>query len=48
MHYAAADYILDIAENAVEAGPSLVDIEIEESAEGLSVAIADDGRGMSE
>jgi hypothetical protein len=46
MHYAVADYVLDIAQNAVESGPSLVKVELDESAGGISVDISDDGSGM--
>jgi hypothetical protein len=46
MHYAVADYVLDIAQNAVEAAPSRVSIDLVESDEGICVDVADDGRGM--
>jgi hypothetical protein len=47
MHYAVADYVLDIAENAIEADPRLVSVDIDESEEGLRIQVSDDGRGMS-
>ncbi len=40
--------ILDIAENSVKAGASLVKIELFETAERLTISISDDGCGMSE
>ncbi len=47
MHYGLGDYVLDIAQNAVEAGPREVIVELGESAEGFRVSVADDGRGMT-
>jgi hypothetical protein len=47
VHYAAGDYVLDIAQNAVEAGAGEVAVELDESDSGLRVAIVDDGRGMT-
>lgn len=40
--------ILDITENSVKAGASLTEILIEETASTLTIAIKDDGCGMSE
>ncbi len=40
--------ILDIAENSVKAGATLVKIELFETAERLTISISDDGCGMSE
>ncbi|MBL8966057.1 MAG: ATP-binding protein [Spirochaetaceae bacterium] len=48
MHYALEDYVLDIAQNAVEAGAGLVGVEVDETDEAVSVAITDDGVGMTE
>ena len=48
MHYALADYVLDIAQNAVEAGSSRVTVLLDEDRTGTTVVIEDDGRGMSE
>lgn len=48
MHFALADYALDIAQNAVESGAREVRIEFEETVGGVRVAVADDGRGMTE
>ncbi len=41
-------HILDIAENAILSGASLIEIELTESADVLDVVISDDGRGMDE
>jgi hypothetical protein len=48
MHYGLGDYVLDIAQNAVEAGPAEVVVDLDESEEGVRVVVSDDGRGMSE
>jgi hypothetical protein len=47
MHYGLEDYVLDIAQNAVEAGPSEVIVELAESDALFHVIVSDDGRGMS-
>jgi hypothetical protein len=47
MHYGLGDYVLDIAENAVEAGSREVAVELDESEDGFRVAISDNGRGMT-
>ncbi len=47
MHYALCDYVLDIVQNAVEAGARNVGIEFAESGESTSVSVSDDGRGMT-
>ena len=39
-------HILDIAENAVRAGAALTDIRIDETADTLTLTVADDGCGM--
>ena len=39
--------VLDITENSVKAGATLVEIEISESADTLTITITDDGHGMS-
>lgn len=41
-------HILDIAENAILSGASLIEIELEETPDMLDVTIADDGCGMTE
>jgi hypothetical protein len=47
VHYELGDYVLDIAQNAVEAGSREVTIELEESEEQFRAAVRDDGRGMT-
>ena len=47
MHYALCDYVLDVVQNAVEAGSREVRIEFVESADATSVIVSDDGRGMT-
>jgi Signal transduction histidine kinase len=48
MHYGLGDYVLDIAQNAVEAGSREVDVELDESEAGFRVVVKDDGCGMSD
>ena len=48
MHYSLGDYVLDIAQNAVESGAGTVRIDFAETEESFSVAVADDGVGMAE
>ena len=48
MHYTLADYVLDIAQNAVEAGSSSVKVLLDEERTGTSVVIEDDGKGMDD
>lgn len=48
MHYALCDYVLDIAQNAVEAGSTSVSVDFVETEKETSVVVADDGCGMSE
>jgi hypothetical protein len=47
VHFGLGDYVLDIAQNAVEAGAKEVVVDLDESGEGFRVAIRDDGRGMT-
>ena len=47
MHYTLDDYVLDIAQNGVEAGSRTVIVDLEESEAGFRVAVRDDGRGMT-
>jgi hypothetical protein len=47
VHYALGDYILDIAQNAVEADPREVVVELDETDETFRVTVRDDGRGMT-
>ena len=46
MHYAIVDFLIDIAQNACEAGAGLVDIRIDEDDAGIDIAVRDDGKGM--
>jgi hypothetical protein len=48
MHYAVADYVLDIAQNAVEARSSRVGVLFEEDGRGTKVVVEDDGVGMDD
>jgi hypothetical protein len=48
MHYALGDYVLDIAQNAVEAGSAEVRVDFDETDEAFSVAIQDNGCGMGD
>ncbi len=46
MHYTLCDYILDIVQNAIEAGSSDTELTIHETPSSLLVTVADTGRGM--
>jgi hypothetical protein len=46
MHYALGDYVLDITQNAVEAGSAEVRVDFDETDDETSVIIDDDGCGM--
>jgi hypothetical protein len=46
VHYALSDYVLDIAQNAVEAGSGKVELSLDEDSEGVRVQVLDDGKGM--
>jgi hypothetical protein len=48
MHYALVDYILDIAQNAVEAGSTKVSVLVDEDDKGTRVVVEDNGKGMSD
>ena len=48
MHYSITDYILDIAQNAIEAGSSVVTVDLIDCDGFFSVCIGDDGKGMSD
>lgn len=48
MHFAIADFVADIAQNAVEAKASIVRVEIEEDEDSVLVRVSDDGCGMDE
>ncbi len=46
MHERLDDYILDIFQNAVEAGSSRVEVELDDSDEHIRVLVKDNGPGM--
>jgi hypothetical protein len=48
MHFSLADYVLDIAQNAVEAGAARVKVLLDEGEKGTTVVVEDDGKGMDE
>jgi hypothetical protein len=48
VHAALSDYILDIAENAIDAGASVVTVDYLEDADMIRVCIGDNGPGMDE
>jgi len=47
MHFTVGDFVLDLAQNSVEAGARTIEVEVDEGADGVRVRVADDGRGMS-
>ncbi len=47
MHFTVGDFVLDLAQNSVEADARAIEVAIDEGADGLRVRVADDGRGMS-
>jgi len=48
LHFTVADLITDIAQNAVEAGSSLVEIEVDDSGKEFRFLVKDNGKGMTE
>lgn len=48
MHFTIADLITDIAQNAVEADSSLVEIDVDDSGKEFRFLIKDNGKGMTE
>ncbi|MDP2790574.1 MAG: ATP-binding protein [Rectinemataceae bacterium] len=48
MHYALCDFVLDIVQNGIEAGSSLVRLDFDESEGWYSVTVTDNGKGMTE
>lgn len=47
MHYTLCDLFSDLTENAVNAGASVITVELDEDDSRVSVRIADNGKGMS-
>lgn len=48
MHFRLSDYVLDLVQNAVEAGAALVTLSLAESATQFILMLEDDGCGMDE
>ena len=48
MHPTICDFIVDLLENAIEAGASFIRVDLNELADRFEVEIEDNGRGMSE
>jgi Histidine kinase-, DNA gyrase B-, and HSP90-like ATPase len=48
MHRTVGDFILDVADNALEAGAKRVELSVRVSEDEISVRITDDGCGMDE
>ncbi|WP_319476610.1 ATP-binding protein [Marispirochaeta aestuarii] len=46
MHFSVGDFIIDLVDNSLEAGANLVEVEILESNEEISVTLRDNGTGM--
>ncbi len=47
MHFSICDYLLDGVQNSVEAGASVITVDIIEEGDVLELYIADNGKGMS-
>ncbi len=48
MHYSVSDFVLDVVQNAVEAGARTIELEFDEREDGVRVRVMDDGCGMDE
>ena len=48
MHFTLADLITDITQNAVEAGSSVVELEVSETDKEFRFIVKDNGKGMTE
>jgi len=48
MHFSICDFVLDVAQNSVEAGAGNIELALVEADGRISVRVADDGRGMTE
>ena len=42
------DFLLDITQNSIEAGASLIEIAVQSTDETLTMIVSDNGKGMSE
>ena len=47
MHATIFDLITDLVQNSIEAGATEINLEIKETKENLTIAIADNGKGMN-
>jgi len=48
MHFSICDFVLDVAQNSVEAGAGNIEMVLVEADGRISVQVTDDGRGMTE
>jgi hypothetical protein len=48
MHFTLSDLVTDIAQNAVESGAALVELEITETADEFRFIVKDNGKGMDQ
>ena len=48
MHFTLADLVTDITQNAVEAGSSLVELEVTDGGDEFRFLVRDNGKGMTE
>jgi hypothetical protein len=48
LHFTIADLITDIAQNAIEAGSGLVEVEVDDSGKEFRFLVKDNGKGMTE
>lgn len=46
MHFTVGDFALDLAQNSAEAGAGFIEVDVDESLDGVRVRVADDGCGM--
>ena len=47
MHHTITDFTLDIAQNSIEAGASVITVDIVEKGDMLTICVGDNGKGMS-
>lgn len=48
MHFTVCDFLLDLFQNSVEAGASLIQLEVLEDTDNIRLAIRDNGKGMDQ
>ena len=46
MHATLCDYLADIAQNAIEAGATVIEVDVGEDGEQVKVRVSDNGKGM--